>query len=219
MATEQPRILIIDDDPLFHGLIGGTAEMLGYTWQAANNLNEAMLALREAETHETPFAVVTIDMKFEMGKGGEQVLLGKTILRQIKAAYPNIACIIISGSGVPAHEVLNMRDDYGLDYYISKDRLEPETLDRGIKRALERIRPLKNTEVRRVKLEKALEKYKDICAIYVHNLAQMEEKKAQKGIDVSVDIENQIELYQEKLQAAQHKVKVLTVEIQQLGSD
>ena len=118
-ATPQ-KILIIDDDPLLQTLIGNMAEMLGYGWEAANSLQEAQQALKQADTRGQPFAVVTIDMKFEVGKDGVSMLMGKTILQQIKAQYPQTACIVISGAGLSAHEVLDLRDDYGLDYYTGE---------------------------------------------------------------------------------------------------
>lgn len=144
-TTDQAlRVLIIDDDPLLPSLIGSIMEMLGHTWQSANNPDDALLALKEAEKSKNPFSIVTIDMKFDVGKNEVPMLIGKTILQKIKSQYPHIACIVISGSGVAAHEVLDLRDEYGLDYYISKDRLDKDTLDRGIKRALRRVKIIKN---------------------------------------------------------------------------
>jgi DNA-binding NtrC family response regulator len=217
-ASGPLKILIIDDDPLFHGLVGTNAEMLGYIWQSANNLQEAMLALKEAEANKTPFSVVTVDIQFK-GEEGSKMPIGKTILRRIKSQYPTIACIVISGTIVSAQEVLDMRDDYGLDYYISKDRFDPDTFDRGIKRALERVNPVGSTEERRRALEKTLQKYQDICATYAYNLALVEEKKAQRGIDASVDLENQITLYREQLAEATIKVQEISAEIARLQAD
>jgi len=212
ITTGQPfKILIIDDDPLDIQLLGMNAQTLGYLWQSASNVNEALLAIKEAEEREESFVVATIDMEFETARSGKG--FGKTILRNIKSSYPNIACIIISGSGVTAHEVLDLRDDYGLDYYISKDRLDLDTLERGIRKALNRVRPLRSIEARRKVLEETLEKYKDVCAIYAQNLAKVQEKKAKRGSDVSVDIENQIEDFAEQLEKARNKVQELEEEI------
>lgn len=216
LNLDQPiKILIVDDKPLFHGLIGGNVEILGYIWQAANTLEEALLALKEAEERDDPFAIVTIDMNFEVDKN--EMPLGTMILQKIKKHYPHIACIIISGAGLGAQDVLDLRDDYGLDYYISKDRCDSKTLDQGIRRALARVRPLRNASRRRELLAETFEKYQDIYAIYARNLARVEEKKAQKGIEVSVDIENQIDRYKQQLAEVQQKLREIKEEIERLG--
>lgn len=208
------KILIIDDKSLFHSLIGANVELLGFNWQAAHTVDQALLTIKEAEVKQEPFAVVTIDLNFEIEEN--EMPVGKLILQQIKTKYPHIACIIISGSGLSPHEVLDLRDNYGLDYYISKDRFDASTLERGIKRALERVRPLGDTDKRRQLLQETLEKYQDICVIYVNHLARVEEKKAQRGIDVSVDIEYQIESYKQQLAEAEMKVRAIVDQIKQL---
>ena len=47
----------------------------------------------------------------------------------------------------------------------------------------------------------------------------MEEKKAQRGIDASVDLENQITLYREQLAEATIKVQEISAEIARLQAD
>ena len=77
----------------------------------------------------------------------------------------------------------------------------------------------RSTEERRRALEKTLQKYQDICATYAYNLALVEEKRAQRGIDASVDLENQITLYREQLAEATIKVQEISAEIARLQAD
>ena len=51
-------------------------ETLGYTWESADSLEQALLAIKEAAENDRPFSVITIDMKFEIGKG--EMRMGKT---------------------------------------------------------------------------------------------------------------------------------------------
>lgn len=129
------RILAIDDDPDFHRLFGLYAETLGYMWESATNLEEALSAIQKAEENKNPFSVITIDMQFKMGAGEEPI--GKAILQRIKSRNPYLACILITGSG--GVDVLHLRDEYQLDAYIPKHRFDQDTLKENIKRALERV--------------------------------------------------------------------------------
>ncbi len=217
LAGKPIKVLVVDDDPLFHRLIVPNISKWGYVCESVTDRDSAMLALQQAEEDNSPFSIVTVDMNFVVGK--TEMPLGKTLPQEIKSQYPYIACIMISGSGVSAHEVLDLRDDYNIDYYIAKDRFDPDTFNKGIKRALERVRPLGNVERQRELLLETLERYKDLWVIYRNNLAMVELKKAQKGIDVSVDIENQIEIFQRKLGEAAEKIREIEQEIKRLSAD
>lgn len=215
-ATTPVKVLIVDDDPLFHKLIvPNIAKWGGYICQATADTDEAMRLIKAAEAENAPFSVVTIDMNFVVSN--IEMPIGKTLIQDIKAEYPYIACIMVSGSGLSAHEVLDLRDDYGIDYYISKDRFDPDTFERGVKRALNRVRPLRNTAERRKLLEATLERYKDTYAIYLHNLSIVETQKAQQGLEVSVNLENQIKLYTEKVAQIQAQIQAITAEINALA--
>ena len=137
---ESLNILIIDDDPDYHYIIGKYAKNLGHTWAAAANLEQAEQALEDAEKAGTPFSIATIDMRFEVGKKGIESPLGRDILRSIKSKYPYIACIMVTGSPEVAPELLKYRDKYGLDSFIAKDRLSEEVLAEEIAWAIGRVR-------------------------------------------------------------------------------
>jgi hypothetical protein len=174
------------------------------------------LELRRAQEKGDPFSIATIDMQFKVGERGTQSPRGKEILRTIKSEYPYVACIMISGSSVSGHEVLDLRDNYDLDYFISKDRLDEEMLKRAIARAMERVRPLGSSERRLEVLNKTLEIYKDTCIQYARNLAQVEKKKAQQGIDVGVGVENQIEGYKAMLEKIKERIRETEQDIRRL---
>lgn len=138
------RILIIDDEPLYQELIGGAIENLGHSWQAVKSPDEALEALEKAKENKVPFSVVTIDLNFESADSNDfqknKLTGGIEILPIIKRRYPDIACVIISGAkGIYPEDIINLRDFYGLGHYISKDRLNPETLDSGIRKAFEQV--------------------------------------------------------------------------------
>lgn len=216
-STSRPRkVLIVDDDKDWRESIGLCAKVLNYEYALAESYDEVKSKIKEAEESQNPFSIVTIDMRFEIGKEGTLSLRGKDILRYCKSAYPYLACIMISGSGVPAHEILDLRDDYDLDYYISKDRLDVEMLERAINRALKRVRPLGSTERKLETARETLDIFKDTCLIYEHHLATIKQKKAHMGIDVSVAVESEIRIYTKILQEVQKNIQKKEEEIKLL---
>jgi len=215
--TARPhKVLIIDDEEIWRTNIRLFAKLLGYESKVARSYAEVDAELRQAKEEGAPFSVATIDMRFKVGEGQTFSPLGREILRYIKSAYPYVACIMVSGSGVPAHEILDLRDEDDLDYYVSKDRLDSKMLDRAITRATGRVRPLGSVRGRLEMLRQTLEICQDICVQYAHDLAIVEQKKAQKGIDVSVDIENQIVAYKALLEEAREKVRETEAEAQEI---
>jgi CheY-like chemotaxis protein len=216
-AYEPLRILIIDDDPHWCKTIGMYVEALRHIRKSVSNFEEAKVAIKEAEENKNPFSIAIIDRQFKVGEDKTKTPFGTDILRYIKSQYPYIACIMVSADVVPYEDFFDLRDE--LDYYVPKHRLDSTTLENAIAKAMGRVRPLGSTDRRHEVLKEALEKYRDICAIYTHNLAVVERQKAQKGIDVSVDIENQIETYEIRLREANDKVRQIKEEIRQLGGN
>ena len=217
--TGKPlRILIIDDDEDWRKRIRMYANLSKYDSELAGSFEEVQLMIKRAEEDDFPFSVATIDLRFELGKDRTISLEGQDILQYIKSEYPYIACIMISSSPVVAHEILDLRDDYGLDYYISKDRLGQKMLANAVGRAIQRVRPLGNIDRRREVLAKTLEKYKDICAIYNDHRAAVEKKRAEKGINAPVDLDYEIEHYKERFEEFIEKVRETEQEINRLSS-
>jgi ActR/RegA family two-component response regulator len=218
-AARPHKILIIDDDKYWRKTIRRFAQLLRYDSKTVEGYEDAGAELRQAEEEGCPFSVATIDMGFEVGEQKMMSPLGKEILRYIKSEHPYVACIMVSGSGVAAHEILDLRDDYGLDYYVSKARLDRDMLDRAITRATGRVRPLGNIERRLEMLKQTLEICKDICVQYAYDLAIVEQRKAEKGVDVSVDVENQIVAYRARLEEAREKVQETEEEIREIEKE
>ncbi len=215
------RILIIDDLPIFRKVIGQAVEDLGYSSETASDPEEALSLIEKAEEQNEPFSIVTIDMVFEVGKA--EMPMGIQILDSIKKdeRYRHIGCIMISGSGVHAQRVLDLRDDHGLDYFISKDRLDPDSLRRGIEKALARVRlrPLGTMERQLEVLKETLDTYRENCMIHNSNLAKLRQQQAKRGSDVSVNIENQIKDCQALLEEEQEKVEKVKEQIRLLQDE
>jgi DNA-binding response OmpR family regulator len=211
------KMLIVDDDPDFRATIGAFAEYLGYKVDYASTVEQAKQKVKEAEEMKSPFTVATIDRNFETGRGGIEIPRGKEVLRYIKSSFPQVACVMISGSGLAADEVLDLRDDYDLDYYLSKNRLDQDALRKAVERALERNRRSNNPAVQRNLLIETLQYWKNTCAIYFRNLAMVSEAEALKGIDVDVSTRNQIERYKAKLSEAEDKVRECEEQLKRLG--
>ena len=182
LPNKPLKILIIDDEPDWCENIGTYAELLGHSWKSASSFEEAKIVIKKAEEDGTPFSVATIDMKFEVGKKGKEISLGTGILQYIKSNYPYIACIMVTASPEVADQSLDLRDDYELDYYISKDRLDLKPFAEAITKAMKRVRPLGNEEaVKETTLKdiaRIVESLQRQLDTHCSNLNKLEEKKA-----------------------------------------
>lgn len=140
--TKPVKILIIDDDEAWQTFIAKFTERLGYAFQKVTTFEEAEDALKKAESEGEPFSIVTIDLLFEIGNKPGQTGLAKygiQILSDLNTQYPYLGCIVIThSSDIAYHQVLDWRDECGLDYCIFKNDLDAETLRKGIERALAR---------------------------------------------------------------------------------
>jgi hypothetical protein len=74
-------------------------------------------------------------MRFEFGK--IEISLGRDVIKLIKDNYPEIACVLSSGENFSPNDVLDLRDYYGLDYYLAKTDIDRDALNYAINRALE----------------------------------------------------------------------------------
>jgi CheY-like chemotaxis protein len=155
MATSQEplKVLIVDDDQLWRETISRGFRILGHEPEYAGDFEEAIAKIDAARGEGIPFSVATIDMRFEIGSQSDTsanrlgISYGNQILQYIKKRYPGMACIMISGSGVTPEMVLDLRDEYDLDYFIQKDRFfEPKMLERAVARALERAQETTETQ-------------------------------------------------------------------------
>ena len=128
------KIIIIDDDPDWCVLIKIMAQGLGHVLDSAVTPEDAYAKIEQAQMEGSPYQVAIVDMAFNIGVNNNS--LGKEIMKTIKDQYPQIACILSSGQPLSPSDILDLRDEYGLDYYLVKNNAERATLDHAIIRAL-----------------------------------------------------------------------------------
>ncbi|MDX2136949.1 MAG: TIR domain-containing protein [Chloroflexota bacterium] len=138
MNLPATRVIIIDDEPDFCEIMRVSLQSLGCETEISNSITDGEQRIEDAARRNVPFQVATIDMRFVMGIQKIGMPLGQQMLQYIKQNHPQIACIMISGSGVTPDEVLDLRDKYGLEYFLHKDRLDLDRLSNAIQRATER---------------------------------------------------------------------------------
>lgn len=133
------KLLIIEDDPEWTGVVEMNAKMLGYMVQSAANMTQAQTLLKQAEASREPFDVATIDYLFRLGQSQKESSLGKQILQYLRDTHPYVARIVLTGSNrLTADVVLDLRDDYDLDYFIEKTNLDTDSLKRAVEKAMRR---------------------------------------------------------------------------------
>lgn len=216
------RVLIIDDDKLYRDIIGEYFRLLGIKYVAVDSFDNAVKEIENAIKEQKPFSLVTIDNEFTIGSSTHR--LGVKLLQILKLgleySYLNIGCIMITATRFSEREVLDLRDKFGLDYFIPKDELDVESLQEGIKVATRKHRPSFDIDIsmpsekRRLKvLNETLNTYKSMCLIYERNLAILKEKKARQGGDVSLKIENEIQECETNLAESEKKISEIELQI------
>lgn len=210
------RLIAIDDDPEWCSLIEITAQSLGYLIDTAQSLEEAKLKIQEAEQKGMAYTVAIIDMNFEMGKKKIEFPRGKEAVQYIKSHHASIACIMVSGSGVTPETVLDLRDDYDLDYYVQKDRFDIDAFGRAIKKAIQRTSAVKTTDRYQKELQKLLQHWRGVYLSTSRNLAIARQREALKGIDVDVGTIHEIEQYQAHMQEAEDQIEAIERKLAQL---
>ncbi|MFL5803522.1 MAG: CHAT domain-containing protein [Roseiflexaceae bacterium] len=137
----QLKLIVIDDDLDWCQTLSLVVRSVGHALDIAQTLEDAKQKLILAEEQEAPYVAAFIDMNFEMnvstGSGRLALPFGQEAIRYIKANHPHVACIMVSGDVMRPDQVLDLRDEFDLDYYVQKDRLE--VLDKALSRALQRV--------------------------------------------------------------------------------
>jgi len=213
-TTNKNKVIIIDDDHDWCNTVKTMCQALGYSAETSYSLEEAIVKIQNAQVENVLFSVAIVDMRFEVGH--VKVRRGKEVIKFIKDNHPYIACIISSGEGLTPADVLDLRDDYGLDYCLPKDEIEVDTLKKAIEKASRRVVEGGTPQQRLQKLKAALEKLQNIRATYLENLANLLEKEAKKGIDVDLATKHEINDHQEKLTAVEAQIQALKLEIDSL---
>ncbi len=217
--SKSLKIIILDDEGDWRTTISETARMLGHTADAVSTLEEAHEKIQSAYNVGAPYYLAVIDLRFETGKDRTLVMRGKEAIHFIKTRHPYMACVVISGSDMTSDQVLDLRDEYGLDYYLQKDRFDLDTFSRAIEKSVRRIQPIDTKQNRRKNLMETLEKSKDVRAILLNDLSKVKEREALKGIDVDVATHNEIERFQAQIIETEKKIALLEKEVSEINDD
>ena len=86
----QPRIMVVDDELLMCEILKDRLEACGFSVIVANDGHSA-LALLTLETKHTPIPLVLLDVNMPG-------LDGFSVLRRMRASYPEIAVLMMSAS-------------------------------------------------------------------------------------------------------------------------
>lgn|GEM_PF-2374277 len=134
-SKNTKKIIVIDDNQAWCEIVKTMAGSIGYVVESVGTPEDAYIKIKRADQEGIPFRVAIVDMRFEVGE--YNVSLGRDVIKTIKDNYPQIACILSSGEKLSPGSVLDLRDDYGLDYYLPKTDIERDALNYAINRALE----------------------------------------------------------------------------------
>ena len=131
------HIIVIDDDPAITSMYKMLLKSLGHRVDSAEHPDEATYKIQEQENSNNPFTVAIIDMQFE-GSGE----MGKEMTKRIKQQYPYIATVISTSMEHAPQNVLQLRDEIGVDQFMQKSDIDmdkPYRLNGVIERAVARV--------------------------------------------------------------------------------
>jgi DNA-binding NtrC family response regulator len=135
--THEPRLLVVDDDPLIREELESLFATHPYQVECVANVPDAMATLAERE-----FSLALVDVRIG---GGDGIALTK----DIREHWPDVDVIMITGYGSIRNAVEAMRQ--GAVDYITKP-FQPEELLHATQKALERRRLIDEIEYLRRQL-------------------------------------------------------------------
>lgn len=107
---EQHKILIIDDDREFTGLLAKNFEKLECEVVVANSIAEARIILAQDGV-----TLVALDLKFP---GDDKILSGLLYIKEVKTLYPKIGIIVLTGNSTQQAAIAALNS--GADAFIVK---------------------------------------------------------------------------------------------------
>lgn len=108
----QGKILIMDDEIQIRKVLGEMVETCGYTYQLAQDGEEAFRIFCQAQETGEPFSAVILDLTVPGGVGGKEVI------RELLRIDPGVKAIVVSGySNDP---VLANYQEYGFKGRVAK---------------------------------------------------------------------------------------------------
>lgn len=87
-TMENPRILVLDDEPEIGRLISTLMTRSGYETKACLTGEEAVALFNEAEEKGSPFELLIMDLTIPAGMGGKEALQA---IKEIREDIPAIA--------------------------------------------------------------------------------------------------------------------------------
>lgn len=124
---QQPRILLMDDDPMILKVTSKLLSRLGYNVTVVDDGSKAIAAFQHARQSDQPFAAVIMDLSVPGGMGGTETL------EEIKKIDENVRAII--SSGYSTDPVLSSFRDFGFTAVINKP-YNPGELKATLKKVL-----------------------------------------------------------------------------------
>lgn len=111
-SKKQPKILILDDDPMVGDVARDMLGFLGYQGVHASIGEEAISLYRQYHEAGTPFSAVITDLRIPDGMGGREAL------DEILAI--NREAVVFVSSGQPFDPVMVNYNDYGFAGALAK---------------------------------------------------------------------------------------------------
>jgi two-component system response regulator AtoC len=137
MNGTEPRLLVVDDDPLIREELESLFSAQPYAVECVASVSDAMQSLAERE-----FALALVDVRIG---GGDGIALTK----DVREHWPDVDVIMITGYGSIKNAVEAMRQ--GAVDYITKP-FQPDELLHAVHKALERRRLIDEIEYLRRQL-------------------------------------------------------------------
>jgi DNA-binding NtrC family response regulator len=135
-TSNGERIIIIDEEQAFSTSLQNTLIFLNHRADTAISLEDAIVKIIKAFNEKDPYTVAIVDMLFEVTISKIKGKRGKEMIKYMKGNFPGIACILLSAETPSPIELLDMRDEFGLDYFLPKEDIDLATLDETIRKAL-----------------------------------------------------------------------------------
>jgi PAS domain S-box-containing protein len=111
-TENKGRILIMDDEEVIRGAVGGMLKVLGYAVECKMNGLETIEFFKEETIAGRPFSALILDLTIYGGMGG------KDTVAQIRKINPNIPIIV--ASGYTTDPVMENPKEYGFTAAIQK---------------------------------------------------------------------------------------------------
>jgi ActR/RegA family two-component response regulator len=209
----SPRLIVIDDHKEWCIMLEKSASLIGYRLDIAYSFEQAQLDLAAAEEQQITYLAAIIDMKFAISGTEVEYFRGKEVVQFIKAKYPKVACIMVSGVATTPGQILDMRDEYDLDYFVEKSRFDIDTFSDALNKALRRVAQHLATQTPEHELQNTLLAWERAHLTMSQSLAILEEREAKLGMTSDVKTIHELHHYRTRMQEAEAKIADLKTKL------